>query len=190
MPATARFFELMLIPLTEKSRTRKELTDPLKVQEAISYLNRFRWLIVGLLLVSLYKGAAPTTQAGENNDVKVLLRLEGEMAQAWVQRDTQTLERILADDYTLAGTGDSLISKSQYVAGLDNPEFRTTSAIIEDVRIRVYGDAAVVTGRATYQGWSKKRGRYVHRVGFTDTSIQRDSTWKCVATHASALAAE
>jgi ketosteroid isomerase-like protein len=194
MPATARFFELILIPLTEKPRTRKELTDPLKVQEAISYLNRFcarfRWLVVGLLLVSLYKGAAPTTQAGENNDVKVLLRLEGEIAQAWVQRDRQTLEQILADDFTLAGTGDSLIGKSQYIAGLDNPEFRTTSAIIEDVRIRVYGDAAVVTGRATYQGWSKKRGKYVHRLRFTDTFIQRDSTWKCVATHASALAAE
>jgi len=136
MPATARFFELILIPLTEKPRTRKELTDPLKVQEAISYLNRFcarfRWLVVGLLLVSLYKGTAPTTQAGENNDVKVLLRLEGEIAQAWVQRDTQTLEQILADDFTLAGRGDSLIGKSQYIAGLDNPEFRTTSAIIED----------------------------------------------------------
>jgi hypothetical protein len=60
----------------------------------------------------------PTTQAGENNDVKVLLRLEGEIAQAWVQRDTQTLEQILADDFTLAGTGDSLIGKSQYIAGL------------------------------------------------------------------------
>jgi len=28
------------------------------------------------------------------------------MAQAWLQRDTQILERILADDCTLGGTGD------------------------------------------------------------------------------------
>jgi hypothetical protein len=147
-------------------------------------------LVVRLLLVVFFTGAVPTAQAGENDDVKVLLDLESKMAQAWVQGDAQTLEQILADDYTLAGTGDALISKGQYLAGLDNPEFRTTSAIVNDLRIRVYGDAAVVTGRATYQGWSKKRGRYVRRFRFTDTFIRRGSTWKCVATHASGLARE
>jgi Domain of unknown function (DUF4440) len=147
-------------------------------------------LIAGLLLVAFFTGTVPTAQAGENDDVKVLLDLESKMARAWVQRDTQTLEQILADDFTLAGTGDALIGKGEYVAGLDNPEFRTTSAIVNDVRIRVYGDAAVVTGRATYQGWSRKRGRYVRRFRFTDTFIRHDSTWQCAATHASALAAE
>jgi len=122
--------------------------------------------------------------------VKVLLDLESKMAQAWVQRDAQTLEQILADDYTLAGSGDALISKGQYLAGIANPEFQTTSAIVNDLRIRVYGDAAVVTGRATYRGRSKKRGRYVRRFRFTDTFVRRGSTWKCVATHASGLAPE
>ena len=147
-------------------------------------------LVVRLLLVVFFTGAVPTAQAGENDDVKVLLDLESKMARAWVQQDAQTLEQILADDYTLAGAGDALIGKDQYVAGLDNPEFRTTSVILADLRIRVYGDAAVVTGRATYRGWSKKRGRYVRRFRFTDTFVRRESTWKCVATHASGLAPE
>jgi hypothetical protein len=72
----------------------------------------------------LAKATAPTAQAREKDDVEALLQLEKDMAQAWVQRDAQTLERILADDYTLGGTGDSLIKKEEYVAGLDNPEFR------------------------------------------------------------------
>jgi ketosteroid isomerase-like protein len=144
-------------------------------------------LIAGLLLVAFFTGTVPTAQAGENDDVKVLLDLESKMARAWVQRDTQTLEQILADDFTLAGTGDALIGKGEYVAGLDNPEFRTTSAIVNDVRIRVYGDAAVVTGRATYQGCSKTGGRSVHRFRFTDTFVRRGGSWKCVATHASGL---
>ena len=122
--------------------------------------------------------------------MKVLLDLESKMAQAWVQRDAQTLEQILADDYTLAGTGDALIGKGQYLAGIANPQFRTTSAIVADLRIRVYGDAAVVSGRATYRGWSKKRGRYVRRFRFTDTFVRPGSTWKCVATHASGLGPE
>jgi len=89
-------------------------------------------LVVRLLLVVFFTGAVPTAQAGENDDVKVLLDLESKMARAWVQQDAQTLEQILADDYTLAGAGDALIGKDQYVAGLDNPEFRTTSAIVND----------------------------------------------------------
>ena len=180
----------MLTPLTEKPGRRNQLTDPLKVQDGIPCLNRFCLLIVGLLLLALLKEAAPTARAGENDDVKALLDLESKMARAWVQQDAQTLGQILADDYTLAGTGDALIGKDQYVAGLNNPEFRTTSAMVNDLRIRVYGDAAVVTGRATYRGWSKKRGRYVRRFRFTDTFVRRESTWKCVATHASGLAPE
>jgi hypothetical protein len=160
------------------------------VGDGISCLNRFCLLVVGLLLVGFLKVAIATAQAGENDDMKVLLELESKMAQAWVQRDTQTLEQILADDYTLAGTGDALIGKGQYVAEIVNPEFQTTSAIVDDLRIRLYGDAAVVTGRAAYQGWSKKRGSYVRRFRFTDTFIRRANTWKCVATHASGLGPE
>jgi ketosteroid isomerase-like protein len=147
-------------------------------------------LVAGFLFVAFFTEPVPTAQAGENDDVKALLDLESKMARAWVQRDAQTLEQILADDYTLAGTGDALIGKGQYLAGIANPQFHTTSAIVNDLRIRVYGDAAVVTGRATYQGWSKKRGRFNRRFRFTDTLIRSGSTWKCVATHASGIAPE
>jgi Domain of unknown function (DUF4440) len=106
---------------------------------------------VGLLLLSFFELGVSTAQADENDDIKVLLELECKMAGAWVQRDTQTLEQILADDYTLAGAGDALIGKGEYLAGIVNPEFGTTSAIVDDLRIRLYGDAAVVTGRGYIQ---------------------------------------
>ena len=184
----------MLTPQSERPSRRNELADRLNIQKGTSGLNRFcsrfcSWA-VGLLLLVSFERAAPGVQAGEIDDERVLLQLENEVARAWVQRDTQTLEHILADDYTLGGTGDALITKAQYIAGLDNPEFEIDSAIVDDLRIRVYGDAAVVTGRATYQGRYKKHGRYLRRFRFTDTFIRRDSTWKCVATHASALARE
>jgi len=98
-----------------------------------------------------------------------------------LQRDTQTFDRILAGDYTFAGTGDVLIDKEQWVAGVDYPGIRTTSAIVDDLRIRVYGDAAVVTGRAVYRGRSKKSGEFVHRFRFTATKIslcgQAEGIW-------------
>jgi ketosteroid isomerase-like protein len=184
----------MLVPPIGKPRTRSELSDPRNVHDTISGLKRL-WvrsclLVAAFLLAELGGATVPTLQAAEKDDVETLLQLENDMAQAWVQRDTRILERILADDCTLGGTGDFLINREQFLAGIDDPEFRTTSAIVDDLRIRVYGDAAVVTGRAVYRGWSKKGGKYVRRLRFTDTFIRRDGAWKCVATHASGLAPE
>ena len=85
----------------------------------------------------IFEEAPRTAWAGENEDVKGLLQLENDMARAWVQRDTQTLDQILADDYTLTGTADALIGKREYIAGLDNSEFETDSAIVNALRIRV-----------------------------------------------------
>ena len=76
-----------------------------------------------------------------------------------LQRDTQTFDRILAGDYTFAGTGDVLIDKEQWVAGVDYPGIRTTSAIVDDLRIRVYGDAAVITGPGCLPGPVLKKRR-------------------------------
>jgi len=92
-------------------------------------------LVAGFLFVAFFTEPVPTAQAGENDDVKALLDLESKMARAWVQRDAQTLEQILADDYTLAGTGDALIGKGQYLAGIANPQFRTTPRPDGEVRI-------------------------------------------------------
>lgn len=183
---------MKLIPLTKKTGKTNKLSDGPKFRRFITSLHRFcrrlRLSSVGILLVALSDVLATPTQADETSDAKLLLQFERQIAQAWVQRDVQTLQQILADDYALSGAGDSLLNKSEYMAGVDNPDFRTTSATIQDLRIGVHGDAAVATGRATYQGWSRKRGEFVRRFRFADSFIRRDRTWKCVATHASALA--
>ena len=162
-----------------------------KVQEAVSGLNR-SWgrpclFVAAFLLAGVGEATVATVQGGEEDDIKALRQLENDIAQAWVQRDTQTLDRILAGDYTFAGAGDVLIDKEQWVAGVDYQGIRTTSAVVDDLRIRIYGDAAVVTGRAVYRGRSKESGEFVQRFRFTDTFIRRDSAWKCVASHASGL---
>jgi hypothetical protein len=49
-------------------------------------------LVTALLLAELGAATVSTAQASEKDDVKTLLQLENGMAQAWVQRDAQTLE--------------------------------------------------------------------------------------------------
>jgi hypothetical protein len=96
------------------------------VQEAISGLNRsWGWLclfVAAFLLAVVGEATVGTVQGAEEDDIKALRQLENDIAQAWVQRDTQTLDRILADDFAFAGAGDVLIDKEQWVAGVDYQE--------------------------------------------------------------------
>jgi hypothetical protein len=127
-----------------------------KVQQAVSGLNgpggRSCLFVAAFLLAGVGEATVAKVQGGEEDDIKALRQVENDIAQAWVQRDTQTLDRILADDDTFAGAGDVLINNEQWVAGVVYPGIRTTSAIVDDLRIRVYVDAAVVTGRAVLPG--------------------------------------
>jgi hypothetical protein len=89
-----------------------------KVEEAVSDLNR-SWgrpclFVTAFLLAGVGQATVATVQGGEEDDIKALRQLENDIAQAWVQRDTQTLDRILAGDYTFAGAGDVLIDKEQW----------------------------------------------------------------------------
>ena len=55
------------------------------------------------------------------------------------------------------------------------------------MKVRVYGDSAVVTGITSIKGTSGGTAFAVD-VQFTDTLIKRDGKWRMVASHASPLA--
>jgi hypothetical protein len=81
-----------------------------KVQEAVSGLNR-SWsrpcfFVAAFLLAVVDEATGAAVHGGEEDDIEALRQLENDIAQAWVQRDTQTLDPILAGDYTFAGAGD------------------------------------------------------------------------------------
>ena len=62
-----------------------------------------------------------------------------------------------------------------------------TSAVATDMKVRVYGNAAIVTGLNTVKEQLKGKdisGTYA----YTDTWVKRPGSWVCVATHASRLA--
>jgi hypothetical protein len=57
---------------------------------------------------------------------------------------------------------------------------------IDEVRVRVFGDAAVVTGR-THGVGEFGGAAYDVVIRFTDTFVRRDGRWSAVASHASLL---
>jgi hypothetical protein len=78
-----------------------------------------------------------------------LIKLENEWGDALVKHEWAFLDQILADDYILTLPDGNVWTKAQFLASLKSGEDVLTAAVADEIKVRVYGDAAVVTGRTT-----------------------------------------
>jgi ketosteroid isomerase-like protein len=147
-----------------------------------------RLAVLGMVAVLLgsFGETAFTQQQGRAE--QEVLQLEREMADAIVKKDAATYRRILADDYTGVTSRGTTRNKTEEVAGLQSNTF--TSFTLENLKARIYGEAAVVTGGATYSG--RFEGvQYTHRqVLCTNTYARREGRWQEVASHCTLVAAQ
>jgi Domain of unknown function (DUF4440) len=90
------------------------------------------------------------------------------------------MDRIVA--YEMVGTdpGWQLWDKTAYLESVKSGAFRIESFGLANVKVHVYGDAAVATGRLIVNKHSKSG---IARGGarFTDTYVRRNGCWQCVA---------
>ena len=87
------------------------------------------------------------TQAGSVE--QELMNLENEWAKSVVKLDLAFMDRILADDYTWTDPAGNVHTKTEEIASIKSGEGVVTSSVNDEMKVRVYGDAAVVTGRWT-----------------------------------------
>jgi ketosteroid isomerase-like protein len=139
-------------------------------------------VVVLALAVAVQAQTPAQTETG--NVEQELIKLENEWADAWVKSDVAFFDRIMADDYTWTAPEGSVITKADDLALLKSGDSVITSWVLADMKVRVYGDAAVVTCRDTVKETYKGKdvsGQYQR----TDTFIKRDGRWQCVVSHSS-----
>jgi ketosteroid isomerase-like protein len=140
--------------------------------------------VAGLVFV-----AAILAQTKSESAEQELITLENEWADAWVKRDVAFFDRIMADDYTWTSPWGEVLTKAHNLALVKSGEDVIKSWVLADIEVRVYGDAAVVSGRdtikETYKGEDvSSQNRWTH------TWVKRAGRWQCVAAHSSEIAQE
>jgi FlaG/FlaF family flagellin (archaellin) len=80
---------------------------------------------------------------------QALIKLENDWNDASVKRDVVVLGRILADDYIFTDPDGVMFTKAQNLEMLKSGDDVVTSAVATDMKVRVYGNAAIVTGLNT-----------------------------------------
>ena len=106
--------------------------------------------------------------------------LEEERNQAILKGDAAALERMTADDYTFITLRGELRTKSEIVKGFQSGSFKYDSRTISELNVRVYGDAAIVTGRSTQKG-SENGKDYSGDYRWTRVYVKQTGRWVTVA---------
>ena len=141
-------------------------------------------IAIGVSVVVLVFGVAVLAKTQTGSVEQELIKLENDWNNAWVKADVKFLDQTLAADYILTDSNGILTPKAELLARLKSGEMIFTSAMSENLKVSVYGDAAVVRGLNTEKSQNKGKdtsGKYQ----WTDTWIKIAGRWQCVATHAS-----
>jgi ketosteroid isomerase-like protein len=118
-----------------------------------------------------------------------LIKLENEWAEAWAQGDVEFFERIEADDYTWTSPWGEVWTKAQdlaFVKSIKSEKGVIRSQVIAEMKVRVYGDAAVVTGRDIIKEMHECKEISLQE-RLTNTWVKRAGQWQCVAGHTSVI---
>ena len=138
-----------------------------------------------VLALTAVPGTAPTPTGSEQE----LLKVEHAWSQAVVNRDGAALQRFYAEEYVFTDADGIVTNKSQEMKNITSGSFRLSSYKFDDVRVRVYGEVAVVVGQNTIKGgWEDITRDVSGPYRFTDVFVSREGRWQCVASQASRIA--
>ena len=123
------------------------------------------------------------------DDTAAILSAEREICAAYEREDADWLERHLDPTFTLTSSKGVVTTRADEVAELRGGKVKYEVFRNRDSRVRLYGDAAVVTGVTIVKG-SSGSDSFAAEFQFTDTYVKRGAEWVIVASHASRLAAK
>jgi ketosteroid isomerase-like protein len=144
--------------------------------------------ILAIAVVTLSAAAIASGQEqGARRDQRTIIeqvirKLDSDRIQAQIHADAVALERIYAPDFIGVGPSGAVRTKPQVISDFTSGDLRFQSITTDDVQVRVYGNAAVETGRSTMNGQDK--GKTVPRdTRFTRVWIKQQGRWRLVANH-------
>ena len=113
-----------------------------------------------------------------------VLALNSAWANAITKADATALDRLFADDMIVTAGNGGIRNKAEEIkdsAGPPDPDFVWTSPFTtENVRVKIYEDAAVVTGLAKW-GFKYKGNEVNQERRYTHTYVKQRWQWRIVA---------
>ena len=108
-----------------------------------------------------------------------LLKLEKEFARAIVKNDAEAIRQFLADDWVIIDADGGIIEKARFLGVVESGALTHEMMESDNIRIRIYGESAVVTGLIRTKGKFMGQDFSTHERA-TDVFVRDDGRWQCV----------
>ena len=150
-----------------------------------------RIVLAGVIVCAVFSIAMSQKRDGrlmQNSVEQELRRLEDEWLNSYLRGDRAAFDRIVADDFTGTDESAKVRSKTQereLVQTTPSPAGVTLTN--EDVKARIYGDTAIITGRIVSKVQNGGSASINFQSRFTDTFLKRQGRWQVVARHYSRI---
>ena len=121
-------------------------------------------------------------QDKDKSDADYIRSMELKWTESYKQRQVTILASLLAEDFIITIEDGTTYGKTGYISHSAEPGVKVEVAQMTDLKVRMHGTAAIVTG-AYYEKGESKGKRYEYRDRFTDIWMKSGGKWQVVASH-------
>jgi hypothetical protein len=144
-------------------------------------------LKLAALIVLTSCAYAVNAQERSSGSEQVLTRLRRELWLAATRVDLQAVDRIVSDDYLETESDGSVSSKADLIEAIREfagvpPHLLPPPPALDDIKVRFYGDAAVLTGRSSI------KLKDVEQYRITEVYVRQKGQWRLVSSQSTRIA--
>jgi len=135
------------------------------------------------LILCLFTGLSIPLAAQEKADTAATIsKLEEKWTESYKKRQIDILSSLLAEDFVITVEDGNTYSKMGYITHSADPSVQVDIAELSDLKVRMHGNAAVVTG--AYHEKGKSSGKpYEYRDRLTDVWMKVGNKWQVISSH-------
>lgn len=115
-------------------------------------------------------------------DSSKIIAMENLWNRAELNNDAAAVRLLLAEDFVMTVAEGTLYNKAEMIASVADKSYRPDVLQSTDMKVHYYGNTAVVTG-AYYEKGNDKGKPWERRGRFTDTWMNLEGRWQCIASH-------
>lgn len=134
--------------------------------------------VIALSMLGVLVAFPAHAQARNATEREVLKASELLDEASLIKKDRATMERYYAADYSYTHSNGTVLNKAQEIETSMSPDQAWTNHKSEDVKVRVFGNVAIVTGLSTLTGSAKGYASGGRR--FTEIWVKRNGRWQMV----------
>jgi ketosteroid isomerase-like protein len=120
--------------------------------------------------------------AQQKSDAASIRKLEEKWTESYRKRQIDILSSLLDEDFVITIEDGNTYSKSGYITHSADPSVQVDVAELSDLKVRMHGNTAVVTG--AYHERGKSNGKpYEYRDRLTDVWMKFGTKWQVISSH-------